>query len=382
MLDSFHILARGDTLDALPSVPVEKITFVQLADAPYMKMDLLEWSRHFRCFPRTGGSCRWRRLPSRSPAVATAAPRSLEIFNDGFRASPNGATAKDGYRSLLWLEEQTRRRLPTCDADLFSPPPLPVYHGLEFIEFAASAAEAQRLGQHLQALGFQHEGSHRSRQVTLWRNGGARIVINHQPHSWADHFYQRHGVSLCAMALRVEQSASLVARARALGYATGRATPGRTKRRSLAICAPDGSLIYLIDAGEAIYERDFHLRDGVTVREDYLGIDHLALGMEADSRDNWVMFFRTVFGFSLEHEQTLPDPYGLVRSLGGAQPAGRYPSGAEYFAEPGDADRPFRCLLPGGGAAACRLCLPRSAGRLRPACRGCPPYAADPGQLL
>ncbi len=36
--------------------------------------------------------------------------------------------------------------------------------------------------------------------------------------------------------------------------------------------------------------------------------------MEADSRDNWVMFFRTVFGFSLEHEQTLPDPYGLVRS--------------------------------------------------------------------
>ncbi|MCS6037537.1 hypothetical protein LNQ52_22520 [Klebsiella pneumoniae subsp. pneumoniae] len=58
-------------------------------------------------------------------------PWSLEIFNDGFRASPNGATAKDGYRSLLWLEEQTRRRLPTCDADLFSPPPLPVYHGLE-----------------------------------------------------------------------------------------------------------------------------------------------------------------------------------------------------------------------------------------------------------
>ncbi len=98
-------------------------------------------------------------------------PRSLEIFNDGFRASPNGATAKDGYRSLLWLEEQTRRRLPTCDADLFSPPPLPVYHGLEFIEFAASAAEAQR-GATSAGAGFSARGSHRSRQVTLWRNGG------------------------------------------------------------------------------------------------------------------------------------------------------------------------------------------------------------------
>ncbi len=64
----------------------------------------------------------------------------------------------------------------------------------------------------------------------------------------------------------------------------------------------------------------------MTVREDYLGIDHLALGMEADSRDNWVMFFRTVFGF-LEHEQTLPDPYGLVRSLAVRSLAVRSPQG-------------------------------------------------------
>lgn len=57
-------------------------------------------------------------------------------------------------------------------------------------------------------------------------------------------------------------------------------------------------------------------------RDDYCGIDHLALGMEADSRDNWIIFFRTVFGFSLEHEQTLPDPYGLVRSLAVHSPQG------------------------------------------------------------
>ncbi len=104
-----------------------------------------EWSRHFRCFPGQG------ELPLEAFAEQITrcgyrGPWSLEIFNDGFRASPNGATAKDGYRSLLWLEEQTRRRLPACDADLFSPPPLPVYHGLEFIEFAASVAEAQRRG--------------------------------------------------------------------------------------------------------------------------------------------------------------------------------------------------------------------------------------------
>ena len=135
--------------------------------------------------------------------------------------------------------------------------------------------------------------------MTLWRNGGARIVINHQPHSWADHFINATGY-------RSARWRCGSSRARRLSPAPARwgvcHLAGRRRAERNADpgdLRPDGSLIYLIDAGEAIYERDFHLRDGVTVREDYLGIDHLALGMEADSRDNWVMFFRTVFGFPL-----------------------------------------------------------------------------------
>ncbi|TLV22951.1 sugar phosphate isomerase/epimerase and 4-hydroxyphenylpyruvate domain-containing protein [Klebsiella indica] len=321
VLDSFHVLARGDTLQRLTEVPVEKITFVQMADAPRMKMDILEWSRHFRCFPGQGQlplvdfACELTRCGYRGPW-------SLEIFNDSFRGSPNGATAKDGYRSLLWLEEQTRQRLPQSDAPLFSLAELPVYAGLAFIEFTAGSAEANELGQRLAQLGFAEEGTHRSKCVSLWRNGGARVVVNAQPHSWADHFYQRHGVSLCAMALRVSHSSTSVARARAYGYATWQGDAGPNESSIPAICAPDGSLIYLIETGEDIYARDFHLRTDLTLREDYCGIDHLALGMEADSRDNWIIFFRTVFGFTLEHEQTLPDPYGLVRSLAVRSPQG------------------------------------------------------------
>ena len=307
MLDSFHILARGDTLDALPSVPVEKITFVQLADAPYMKMDLLEWSRHFRCFPGQG-SCRWRRLPSRSPAVATAAPRSLEIFNDGFAPRRTARRPKMVIvRCCGWRSKPAvgSRR----DADLFSPPPLPVYHGLEFIEFAASAAERAR---NICRRWVFSTRSHRSRQVTLWRNGGRGSSSTISRTAGPTILSTPRGIALRDGAAGRAQRVACRPRPRA-GYATA----GRRRAERNADpgdLRPDGSLIYLIDAGEAIYERDFHLRDGVTVREDYLGIDHLALGMEADSRDNWVMFFRTVFGFSLEHEQTLPDPYGLVRS--------------------------------------------------------------------
>lgn len=253
--------------------------------------------------------------------VGYRGPWSLEIFNDGFRASPNGATAKDGYRSLLWLEEQTRNALGDTDADLFQTANLPTYQGTEFIEFAASPAEAKKLSAMLSGMGFRLAGVHRSKQVALWSNGGARIIINYQPHSWADHFYQRHGVSLCAMALRVSASAPIVARAKAYGYATWQGEVGPNESAIPAVCAPDGSLIYLVEGHQDIYSQDFNLTGDAT-QGALLGIDHLALGMEADSRDNWVMFCRAVLGFTLEHEQTMPDPYGLVRSLAVQSPQG------------------------------------------------------------
>ncbi|MGU3523028.1 bifunctional sugar phosphate isomerase/epimerase/4-hydroxyphenylpyruvate dioxygenase family protein [Enterobacteriaceae bacterium C23F] len=320
VLDSFHVLALGDNLSRLDEVPVDKITFLQLADAPLMKMDVLEWSRHFRCFPGQG----------ELPVVEFArdltrrgyrGPWSLEVFNDGFRASPNGATAKDGYRSLLWLEEQTRQQLPQTDADLATFSALPHYHGPEFIEFAASPSDAKKLGVSLSHLGFTSQGPHRSKKVSLWQNGGARVVVNHQPHSWADHFWQRHGVSLCAMALRVSNSASIIKRAKAYGYATWQGEAGPNESSIPAVCAPDGSLIYLVEEGDDIYARDFDLTESPS-DTGLLGIDHLALGMEADSRDNWVMFLRTVFGFIPDREQTMPDPYGLVRSLAMCSPQG------------------------------------------------------------
>ena len=173
----------------------------------------------------------------------------------------------------------------------------------------------------LSGMGFTLAGMHRSKQVALWSNGGARVIINYQPHSWADHFYQRHGVSLCAMALRVSASAPIVARAKAYGYATWQGEVGPNESAIPAVCAPDGSLIYLVEGHQDIYSQDFNLTGDAT-QGALLGIDHLALGMEADSRDNWVMFCRSVLGFTLEHEQTMPDPYGLVRSLAVQSPQG------------------------------------------------------------
>ena len=54
ILDSFHALAPSFPITAIESIPADKIFLVQLADAPKLGLDVLSWSRHFRCFPGQG----------------------------------------------------------------------------------------------------------------------------------------------------------------------------------------------------------------------------------------------------------------------------------------------------------------------------------------
>lgn len=322
VLDSFHVLSLGDNLDRLGEVPLEKITFVQMADAPLLKMDTLEWSRHFRCFPGQGG------LPLEKFATQLTqrgyrGPWSLEIFNDTFRAEPAAPTARDGYRSLLYLEEQTRRALeqagePAPD-ELFTAPAAPGYHGVEFIEFTVNEREAAPLAQGLTQLGLEKRGEHRSKAVSLYQNGVASVIINRQPHSMAADWHERHGLSMCALALRVDQAAPLLQRAQAFGYALFPPECGPNERPIPALCAPDGSLIYLVE--EDGWSQDFQLESAPAAG--WQGIDHLALAIPAAMRQNWVMFLRSVLGFTLDETQELNDPFGIVRSQVAHDPENR-----------------------------------------------------------
>src|SRR3954451_18373709 len=54
VLDSFHTLAPGFPTAPITAIPADRIFLVQLADAPQLDLDVLSWSRHFRCFPGQG----------------------------------------------------------------------------------------------------------------------------------------------------------------------------------------------------------------------------------------------------------------------------------------------------------------------------------------
>lgn len=322
LLDSFHTLSLKGDPGAIADIPGEKIFFVQMADAPILAMDVLEWSRHFRCFPGQG---EFDLAGFLAPILRSGykGPLSLEIFNDGFRAAPTRSNAADGLRSLLYLEEKTRRLLeqdakPAADPDiLFAPPPASRYDGVEFLEFAVDEALGARLGGWLEKLGFARAGEHRSKAVSLLRQGDINIVLNAEPYSFAHNFFEAHGPSLCATALRVRDGARALERAQAFKGQPFRGLVGPNEREIPAVRAPDGSLIYLVEPGEpgqTLYDSDFRLDPLAQAGGHLQRIDHMAMALPADSLDSWVLFYKAMFDFEADDEVVLPDPYGLVKS--------------------------------------------------------------------
>ncbi|QLL12695.1 3-dehydroshikimate dehydratase QuiC [Pseudomonas chlororaphis] len=321
LLDSFHTLSLKGDPAAIAEIPGDKIFFVQMADAPILAMDVLEWSRHFRCFPGQGDFD----LPGfLAPIIKSGytGPLSLEIFNDGFRAAPPRANAADGLRSLLYLEEKTRQRLaleatPVANIDtLFAPPPASEYGGTEFLEFAVDEALGAKLGGWLERLGFAKAGQHRSKNVSLMRQGDINLILNSEPYSFAHSFFEAHGPSVCATAIRVKDSAKALERAVAYKGQPYRGLVGPNELELAAVRELDGSLIYLVDQeqGGNLYDTDFNMLPGVVAKGGLKRIDHMAMALPADSLDSWVLFYKSLLDFTADDEVVLPDPYGLVKS--------------------------------------------------------------------
>ncbi|MBA2931030.1 TIM barrel protein [Pseudomonas sp. CCUG 57209] len=319
LLDSFHTLSLKGDPTAIAEIPGDKIFFVQMADAPILAMDVLEWSRHFRCFPGQG---EFDLAGFLAPIIKSGytGPLSLEIFNDGFRAAPTRANAADGLRSLLYLEEKTRQRLaeeaPATPVDiLFETPAASEYDGIEFLEFAVDENLGAKLTNWLERLGFVKAGQHRSKSVSLLRQGDINLILNCEPYSFAHNFFEAHGPSLCATAIRVKDSAKALERAVAYKGQPYRGLVGPNELELAAVRAPDGSLIYLVDQSEGgLYDTDFNLQSAATDAGGLLRIDHMAMALPADSLDSWVLFYKSLLDFEADDEVVLPDPYGLVKS--------------------------------------------------------------------
>jgi 4-hydroxyphenylpyruvate dioxygenase len=315
IVDSFHTLSIDDDPSGLADIPGERIFFVQLADAPRLSMDVLSWSRHFRNFPGQG------QLDVTSflkPVMDSgySGPLSLEIFNDDFRATPARLTARDGLRSLVFAQAMI---------GAVTLPPPPVFDGVEFLEFAVDDTARDELAAILKSLGFRHAGDHRSKSVSLYRQGRINLVLNAEQDSAASEHFLLHGPSVCAVALRVDDATRALTRARALLCPEWQERVGTGERRIPALRAPDGTLIYLVEpspSGRSIFEDDFKLADESDELSHLAETDHIAQALPTGRMDSYVLFYRAVFGFEAQATFELPDPYGLIRSRAMVSPDG------------------------------------------------------------
>jgi 4-hydroxyphenylpyruvate dioxygenase len=324
ILDSFHTLSLKDDPAGIARIPGDKIFFLQMADAPLLAMDVLQWARHHRSFPGQGDFDVTGFFEQVLRAGYTG-PLSLEIFNDIFRETPNRRTAVDAMRSLLYLESEARQRLvavqPQQRVELFNPPPVAALSGLSFIEFAADEASALTLDTLVRQLGFRRIGKHRSKAVTLYRQGEINFIVNAQLDSFARGRFEAHGTSVCALGVRCADPLAAVERATAMRSKRHDSPVGPNELRVPAVVAPGGNLIHFVAeslGANGLYEADFILEEDAPEANDagLQQIDHVALGLAVDQLDTWVLFTRAVLGLEPGESLELADPFGLIRSRG------------------------------------------------------------------
>ncbi|MEV6628872.1 TIM barrel protein [Amycolatopsis sp. NPDC051106] len=306
-LDSFHILSRGSDPAAIRTIPGEKLFFLQLADAPRLQMDVLQWSRHHRLFPGQG-AFDLTAFTGHVLAAGYRGPLSLEVFNDVFRQADPGPAAVDAMRSLLGLQETLGV------ADL---PPAPALAGHAFVEVAVDDEAEPSLAEALRGLGFAETGRHRSKPVRLWQQGDARILLNRSGPG---------GASVGAVAV---ESADPVASARRAQRLLAPILPRghRADEADLsAVAAPDGTSVFFCRTGADDADSwlgDFTQTPAAGGEAGVTGIDHLALTQPFDHFDEAALFYRAVLGLEPEPVTEFAAPFGLVRSRTVADPSGR-----------------------------------------------------------
>ncbi len=173
--------------------------------------------------------------------------------------------------------------------------------GFEFVEFAAP--DPKLLETVFHALGFEAVARHRSKNVTLYRQGGINFILNNEPKSHAAYFAQEHGPAACGMAFRVDNAHHAYARALELGAQPIDVPTGPMELRLPAIKGIGAMPLYLIDRyteGNTIYDIDFEFYSGVERHPQGCGfkeIDHLTHNVYRGRMEYWAGYYKRLFNF-------------------------------------------------------------------------------------
>ncbi|ATE73437.1 4-hydroxyphenylpyruvate dioxygenase [Lysobacter capsici] len=175
--------------------------------------------------------------------------------------------------------------------------------GFEFVEFAAPADQAEQLHAYFRGMGFTAVLRHKSRPITVYRQGGVNFLINESPDSFASAFAQAHGPCACGFAIRFKKPATEVFEAVLAngGEAIGEGADTR------AIDAPvvkgiGDCMLYLVDqyGDKGSAYGDYEPIPGADQNPTGFGltfIDHLTHNLYFGNMQKWSDYYERLFNF-------------------------------------------------------------------------------------
>jgi 4-hydroxyphenylpyruvate dioxygenase len=171
--------------------------------------------------------------------------------------------------------------------------------GFEFVEFAHP--RPGELATLLARMGYTPVAGHKTRNITVYRQGDINYILNADPASFAARFAAAHGPCAAAMAWRVVGAKHAFDHAVRLG-----AEPYLGSDKTLdapAIKGIGGSLLYFVDcygSKGSPYSAEFEWIGESDPKPKGVGfyyLDHLTHNVRRGNMDKWFGFYTKLFGF-------------------------------------------------------------------------------------
>ncbi len=175
-------------------------------------------------------------------------------------------------------------------------------NGFEFVEFAAP--DPKLLHDLFPRLGFTAVAKHKSKKITLYRQGDCSFLVNEEPDSFASAFAEKHGPCACGFAIRFTRPAGEVHKEALSNGAEAITEREDTKAVDVPVIQGiGGSMLYLVDRygdkGE-VYDDEYEWLPDMDRHPKGFGltfIDHLTHNLYFGNMEKFADFYERVFNF-------------------------------------------------------------------------------------
>ncbi len=173
--------------------------------------------------------------------------------------------------------------------------------GFEFVEYAHP--EPAQLHALFRLMGFAPVARHKTKAITLYRQGDVNYLVNEQSGTHGHDFVAAHGPCAPSMAFRVVDAKAAYQRALSLGAEPAEMSSAQKTLDVPAIKGIGGSLLYFVErygAKGSAYDAEFDWTDAKNPRPEGAGLfylDHLTHNVHRGRMDVWTGFYERLFNF-------------------------------------------------------------------------------------